>query len=477
MYKSYAHPLARVAHGLPNSWEPIVATLYTSSCVNAATWSLCNRFLAIAKDETVEIHDAVTLSLLSAFQPLDPNTKKLGFSPDSSFLTQFNDSGLTTWDLQTGGSVSTILPNGHHLVYLDLPLAYSMDRKMLAVVFRDDVNKTFIAIHNHSTRSIHYHCVPREHAVVSIWTHNEFLQFATMKLKHITIWKVGFTMTHPPEVVKILPAPDEILNTEICQRLFLPMLSRLFVVIEDALLVWDAQDSKLLLKISPFQPCVVSATSNGHFFAYHDGGQVFVWKEGPSGYIFHQKLALSSGRSKALYISPNGGSIALPLESAIHLWHSKDPILPSSLPPTKEHHQGSFILKFSPTQVLAAFQRQGEHTVIILNLQSGDLRLTIDTSVSVRGMGITENTIVGVYGRRIVTWNLSMENATIDSTQITEVDGSYLWATVSPDLSKICFRSCFQGGYDRVLNCWLLMNLRLLIYGTSSLPQVKTGHL
>ena len=64
MYKFYAHPFVRVVCGLPTSWEPIVATLYTPSCVNVATWSLCNRFLAIAKDKAVEIHDAETLSLL-----------------------------------------------------------------------------------------------------------------------------------------------------------------------------------------------------------------------------------------------------------------------------------------------------------------------------------------------------------------------------------------------------------------------------
>ena len=173
----------------------------------------------------------------NTFEPLDPKTRKLSFSPDSSFLTQFNHSGFTTWDLQTGGSVSTTFPNGYHMDYSDLPLAYSMDRKIFAVVFQDGFHKTFLATHNHSTRSIHYYCVPREHTVVSIWTPNEFLQFATMELGHITIWKVGFTMTHPPEVVKVLPAPDEILDAYIHKRLFLPMLSRLFVVIEDALLV------------------------------------------------------------------------------------------------------------------------------------------------------------------------------------------------------------------------------------------------
>ena len=225
MYKSYAHPLVRIVHGLPTSWEPIVATLYTPSRFNAATWSLCNRFLAIAKDGAVEIRDAVTLSLLSTFEPLDPKTRKLSFSPDSSFLTQFSHSGLSTWDLQTGGSVSTTFPNGDCMVYLDLPLAYSTDKKMLAVVFQDHQSKTFIATHNHSTRSTHYYCVPREHSVASIWTHNEFLQFATIELGHITIWKVQFTLAHPPEVVKILPAPDEILNTRIYQSLFLPMFS------------------------------------------------------------------------------------------------------------------------------------------------------------------------------------------------------------------------------------------------------------
>ena len=439
MYKSYAHPLVRVVHGLSNSWEPIVATLYTPSHFYAATWSLCNRFLAVAKDGAIEVHDAVTLSLLSTFEPLVPETRKLGFSPDGSFLTQFNHSGLTTWDLQTGGSISTPLPNSNCMLYLDLPLAYSMDRKVFAVAFQDGLHRTFIAFHNHFTTHTHFCCVPREHTVVSIWTHNEFLQFATMELEHITIWKVQFTLTHLPEVVKILPVPDEVLNAGAYQGLFLPMLSRLFVVIKDALLVWDAQNSKLLLKISPFQQHMVSANSNGHIFAYYDNNQVFVWMEVPSGYTLHQKLALSLGPSIGLYISPSEGSIALSLNSAIHLWHTKDPILLSSLSQTKKHHQDPFILRFSPTQTLTAFWRKSEHTVIILNLQSGDLQLTIDTGMDIGGLGITESTIVIVGQERIITRNLSMENATNNSTQIRRLDYLPLMVTVSPNLSQIGF--------------------------------------
>ena len=462
MYKSYAHPLFRVVHGLPNSWEPSAATLHTPSYVKTAAWSLCNRFLAVVKDKTVEILDAVTLSLLNTFVLLDLDTRKLSFSSDSSVLTQFNRSGLTTWDLQTGCSVSTTFPNGHHLVYLDLPLAYSMDRKMLAVVFRDDANETFIAIHNYSTRSIHYYCVPRGHVVASIWTHNKFLQFATVESEHITIWKVGFTMAHPPEVIKILPVPDEIkiltvpdeiFYTHIDQSLFLPMHSQLFVIISYELLVWDAQDSKILLRISPFHAHHISVASNGHSFAYNDGFEVCVWKETHSGYILHQRITPFSHRLRALYISPNGGSIALSLDSAIHLWHLKDPILP----PTKKHHQAPFILRFSPTQTLAAFWREWENTVIILNLQSGELQLTIDTDMGMGfgGLGITESTTVIVGWHNIITRNLSMENATNDSTQITKFDhpgGSVSLVTVSPDLSQIAALCVLPNAFG-VLNC------------------------
>ena len=236
-------------------------------------------------------------------------------------------------------------------------------------------------------------------------------------------------------------------------------------------MVWDAQDSKLLLKISPFWPQMVSATSNGHLFAYHHKNQVFVWMEAPSGYTLHQKLTFSLGASTALYISPNGGSIALSLNSAIHLWHTKDPILLSNPSQTEDHHQHSFILRFSPSQTLAAFWQITKKKVIILGLQAGDPQ-SIDTGMNILGLGITESTIVIVGRGKIVSWNLSVENARVninDSAQTTRFITSKIptSAKVSPDLSQI---TLWNDGslvpdslIDCVLGCSFLMNSKSLI--------------
>ena len=63
IYNQYMSPLARVVYGLQTSWEPVVATVYHKQGSSKLAWSPCNRFIAISKQEVVEILDAVTLNI------------------------------------------------------------------------------------------------------------------------------------------------------------------------------------------------------------------------------------------------------------------------------------------------------------------------------------------------------------------------------------------------------------------------------
>lgn len=149
------------------------------------------------------------------------------------------------------------------------------------------------------------------------------------------IWEVDFTLTHTPEVVKSLPIPDNI--DEVAKRtnfLFLPTTSQLAIALKNTLLIWDAQGSKLLLRISPFNSERMSFSSDGRFFACSSSeSKVYVRKESPNGYILHQHLAFPTFRGSPIpLLSPNGESIVTSPNSAIHLWHTKDPIPPSSDP-------------------------------------------------------------------------------------------------------------------------------------------------
>ena len=291
-YKHCARPLARVVHGLPVSWELAVAVAYRNSLGNVVAWSPCNRFIAIATREAVEICDAVTLNLLSTFKfPPHFIADWLSFSPDGRILTQLDFWGFLTLDIQTGGSVYTILPDELGVGFLNPQSPYSMDGRILTVLSHNHPTlNIIIATYNLSTS--HTHCYPDSEGriIPPTWTHGEFLQFATAKTGCITIWETEPTFTRAPEMVESFPLPDEIAKTEASElSLFLPALYRLAVVLENTHFIWDARGSKLLLKLSPPPAHDMSFSPDGRFFACVIGGAwVGVWKEeSPVGYVLH----------------------------------------------------------------------------------------------------------------------------------------------------------------------------------------------
>ena len=254
-------------------------------------------------------------------------------------------------------------------------------------------------------------------------------------------------MTRSPKLVESLPVPDKIVDkTTFNTLLFLPAPPRLAIALLNTLVVWDARDSKLLLRLR-FDARRMSFSSDGRLFACTsaDTAEVHVWKESPSGYILHQKLATIDLYTPAC-LSPNGESIIISPHSKIHLRHTQDPIISSR--PTLKTDLHSFVLGFSPNGALAAFVRYGGKSVVIIDLHSGDPQLEIDAGMEVRGLGVTGSTVVVVSKEKVVTWTLAAENSRVDtddSVQITMFNRPppsrfgqpFIDMSVSPDLSRI----------------------------------------
>ena len=78
--------------------------------------------------------------------------------------------------------------------------------------------------------------------------------------------------------------------------------------------------------------------------------------------------------------------------------------------------------------------------VRILDLRSGYLRLTIDTGMEVRCLGVGGDTVVVVDREKIVTWSLPGG----DGVRTVTLDGNYLSPSLSPDLSRIAASSEFS---------------------------------
>ena len=390
-----------------------------SDAVRNTAWSPCNRFVAVDLVESTEVLDAVTLGRLHTFTHPVSEIARLSFSPDGRSLTwidgRANGSG-TTWDLQTGGRISVIPPTPNTFWSMFFSSAYSMDGKIVVFAYRALRNDTSISTYNLiSGTRIYFHRSSEGHIIAPIWTHGEFLRFATVKPGSITIWEVGFTSEHTLAEIESLPAPDD---TGSGEHLFLPTLSRLAFILDEAVLIWDARDSKILLNFTGGScPMGLSFSSDGRLFACGSYGQgVHLWKESPTGYVLHQKLVSGlRGHLITPFLSPDGELIITSKFREIQLWRTTDPINPPSsllLQPTGET---DFVLAFSPDKSFVASGQLGGNIATIIDLKSGDLRLTVDTGMKICGLGVTGSTAIVVGEGKIITWDLPVDDCVLDA--------------------------------------------------------------
>jgi len=455
LYKQYVHPLARVVCGLPISWGPNFATTKHNQTVWTVAWSPCSRLIAVDLDESTAVLDAVTLEQLYTFIHPSSWFGWLSFSPNGRSLTWIDgqDNRSITWDLQTGGQISATP------LELDTPSSsyfsstYSMDGKIAAVACKylrnstDTVISTFNLV---SGTRIYSHRITEGRIIAQIWSHGESLRFATMKSGSITIWEVGFTSAHMLAEIESLPAPDDIGSGE-C--LFLPSCSRLAFILQEAVLIWDAQDSKILLNFVGGDGLRgLSFSSDGRFFACGVTSKgVDLWKESPTGYVLHQKPVSGPVPNQITpFLSPDGESIITSKGCETQLWRTIDPIDPPSSAPPQPAEQTDFVLAFSPDKSFIATGRLGGNIATVVNLKSGDPRLIVDTGMKICGLGVTVDTVVVVGEGKIITWNLPVGDCFLDArTNIHDSvrtivfnhpplpPGSLHSASVSPDFSHL----------------------------------------
>ena len=453
----------RVIHGLPVSWGPNVTTVYHEEFKGEVAWSPCSRFIAVAKTRAVEVLEAATLKRVHKFEtPASPTTPLLSFSPDSRYLIQFSEGELARWDLQTGDPLGAI-PSGLDASPVNpFSSTYSVDGRAVAVAWRAQPdNGTFITTYDlvSMTYSRSYH-PPGTRIITPIWTHGECLRFATVKRGSIAVWESQFTSTGEPAEVESLPAPEKITDGE--YFLFLPALSRLAFTLRGTISVWDAKMSEFLLESGSIQASQDSQTtdpprfssgssfsSDGRFFACMTvDREVYVWKEFPWGsyLLLHQKLRFSTAIVRARPIlSPSGESVIASIRPTIHLWTTQDQILSSNLSTQQDGQK--FTLTLSPNETLVAFARKRGTIVTLLDLRSSEPRLIIDADGEVLCLGMTDDTIVVVCAKKIVTWNVTAENCTLDAkanisdsirtTRFSLGSAHILYASLSPDLSCV----------------------------------------
>lgn len=480
-------------HGLPLSWEPIVATFPFKDWCDAAAWSPCNRFIAVtgSRSTRVDILDAVTLKLLNTLdlpQPHHIGPQRLSFSPDSRLLSQFSDGELTNWDFQTGGPVCTI-PKADEFTHWGCSFAYSIDGNMIAVasragsrvVFRsllDVTAATTVTILTYNLLSgahVGSYTATEDRLIPQIWTHGKCIRFASVEPESITIWEAEFDSVNAPGKVDSFSLPDGSHSSE--NFLFLPTRSRLAFTSRRKGSILDVQGSKFLLDFTGRVEWEMSFSSDGRFFACVADRELRVWKESPVGYTPHQNLVFGEivGPLRLLF-SPNGESITMFHDLSVSLWPTEDPIVPLFNTPDHSVNWNDFPPVFSPDETLAATVQREENKVIVLDLESGDPRLVIDMGMEAICLRVTESMIIVAGREKVVGWDIPARNSppdvradVSDSVHSTTFDHStlrspvplprpshFLHASISPDLKYIAIveYNTPDIGYLHIYDTW-----------------------
>ena len=455
LYESYACPLARIVRGLPNSWEPITAT----GRVEGPVWSPCGRFIAIPRppDVSIDVMDGTTLAKLNTLSPGDVRIDRihaLSFSPDSRLLTALHDTNLTSWDLQTGGCIGTptFSPSRPSLELSDaFSCTHSVDGKIIAVAHQNGPSWTISTfdILSGTCACSHRSSELKGQIVGPIWTHGEHLRFAVVKEGSIVVQETGFTSSAMLEVESFPALPDSIERAY--QLVFLPSLSRIAFSFFRKILMWDARHSKILLKHRHSDTSSgITFSSDGQFFAavISSDNNIYLWKNSSAGYVFHRKYPTTATNFSPI-LSPDGESIILHDTETVQLWPTSGQLVHPPVSTTHSYPQ-NFILEFSPDGTLAAAARpQSKSKVTVLDLKSGDPRLVLDVNGWVRGLGLTESSLVVVSDKKIVTWNIPLGGRSLSEkwkilrSPQTEVPycsrgNPYKYtASVSPSLGRI----------------------------------------
>jgi len=409
------------------SWGTSTVATTRPSRIELAVWSPCNRFIAIGwfLGMTVDVLDPVTLQRLQALEfPQGVSTwlRALVFSPDSRILTCSSCDDMcpevfvVSWDLQTGGIVSSIRHQGPMLDVVGFPsITYSADGKMVGIYYRwscGDITTSTIYIFDVAS-GMHIRSHPfkgNNQLLDGIWAHGESLRFMINDTTTIAIWEVTLIPGASPTEVRRLSVPPMHNGRRADHVQFIPTPCRLVLTSSDGVLLWDPQNAKKLLHYADasFLP-MMTFSSDGRFFACSTGGSdIYLWKESSTGYVLHEILGTGVIYPKPL-LSPNGESITVfGLESStIRLWRTRRLATPpSSISTRVPRHTDNFILSFSPDGVLAVVARHGDNAVAVLDLESGTPQLTIDAGTEVYGLQVVGDTVVAVGNLKVIAWNL-----------------------------------------------------------------------
>jgi WD40 repeat protein len=437
-YSRRPYPLPIVV-GIPDSWDPTIASFSTGATYLSSTWSPCGQFVAAVNKKTLEIWDASTLTLLSTIQSIGVATKfrvGLAYSPDGRSLASCSNIGIVIWDTQTGGVVKII---ACEVTRNGLGLVWSLDGMTIGTISPRVSGTLTINTYEIASGAIKSSGTLRSRdcqylgATDSryLWAHDKSFRVVveTGGWPPISVFEVGSTLI---QVEQFHIRPYMTFNA------FSPTTYRVSIQCHAydnnniVLFILDVRTSEVLLReTGPYYRHTFSP--DGTFFAVSVGDHLRIWRY-TSGRYTRWKNFLDP--KDGLQFSPNSLSI---LGCSAHFLHISHLDSPASLP------VGSDIKiyprlqdAFSPDRTYIVTAHRGGSTITITDLDSQHLSPSqfIDTDLEISMIVLTDNVLLVKGPVTVVAWLLT-ERGVVDgvfgNTRADRNDS--LWTIIPPPVT------------------------------------------
>ena len=387
-------PLPRVIVGI-QSWEQKI-TIHVKG-YPPYTWSPCGQFIAVRNEDAVDIHDSLTLELLSTFKfplPIYRQICQLAYSTDGHSIASLSDTSLTIWDIQTGGVANEICHGSDHGV----SLLWSLDGSTIGIVGENERSTYAVYMCCIASGTMHPLGTLQSSDKPHLWAHGiSFQILAAVKTSEgyaIRIFEIGSSLT---EIKSFYIGSWE--DSHIIS--FSPKMHHISIGSPQCFAILDIQNSDCLLRQegSSGHHCF---SSDGSLFAAHFQSSIQIWKYSPGCYTPWRKIA-SDHFSTMPQFSPTLPSLSYLSNGALYLWHLDDPLVgahsDSYKPPAALSHCGGY------TAVGGS-----DGTVTITNLSPAYSHI-IDTSVIIESLALTGNVLLVWDSKTIMAWQLTKEGA------------------------------------------------------------------
>jgi WD40 repeat protein len=432
-YSQQPHPLPRVVVGIPDTWEPSIASFSTNHYLSS-TWSPCGQFVAAVTLVVLEIRDASTLKLLSTIHPTKVATEfrpGLAYSPDGRSLASCSDIGIVIWDTQTGGVVKII---EYKINCHGLEIVWSLNGKKIGTTSSGESEIRHVYTYEVASGAVHSMGVLRSSDTLQLtdsehlWAHDKFFRVVVGRRGQlpISIWEVEFAFF---QVEQFHAWPYVALGA------FSPATYRISAHRYTdngagyVLFILDIRSSEVLLQETgtywkhAFSP-------DGIFFAACAKDHLLIWRYTSGCYTRWREFQEPSAK---LRFSPSSLSILSCAPTLLRIFHldSPTPLPKGSVVKTHSQLQDAF----PPDGTYIVTAHWGESTITITNLDSQcpSPSQFIDTNLEIMTIALTGNVLLVEGQGTLVAWLLTEKGVVDGVPDDTRADhNNSLWLLTHP---------------------------------------------